>query len=71
MSTACRLAKRSASRPVFLGLRVPGTAAHNQRVAVGRTGLDGRPVPVEPGDPAAPPLRLMVGQLIEPFQAQR
>ena len=38
---------------------------------VGRTGLDGRPVPVEQGDPAAPPLRLMVGQLIEPFQAQR
>ena len=38
---------------------------------VGRTGLDGRPVPVEQGDPAAPPLRLMAGQLLEPFQAQR
>ncbi len=37
----------------------------------GRTGLDGRPVPVEQGDPAAPPLRLMADQLIEPFQAQR
>jgi sterol desaturase/sphingolipid hydroxylase (fatty acid hydroxylase superfamily) len=37
----------------------------------GRTGLDGRPVPVEQGDPAAPPLRLMASQLLEPFQAQR
>jgi len=37
----------------------------------GRTGLDGRPVPVEQDDPAAPPLRLMADQLIEPFQAQR
>jgi sterol desaturase/sphingolipid hydroxylase (fatty acid hydroxylase superfamily) len=38
---------------------------------VGRTGLDGRPVPVEQDDPAVPPLRLMAGQLIEPFQALR
>ena len=38
---------------------------------VGRTGLDGRPVPVEQDNPAAPPLRLMAGQLIEPFQARR
>jgi sterol desaturase/sphingolipid hydroxylase (fatty acid hydroxylase superfamily) len=38
---------------------------------VGRTGLDGRPVPVEQDDVTAPPLRLMAGQLIEPFQAQR
>jgi sterol desaturase/sphingolipid hydroxylase (fatty acid hydroxylase superfamily) len=38
--------------------------------AVGRTGLDGRPVPVEQDD-AAQPLRLLAGQLIEPFQAQR
>ena len=38
---------------------------------VGRTGLDGRPVPVEQNDPAAPLLRLMASQLIEPFQAQR
>ena len=38
---------------------------------VGRTGLDGRPVPVEQDDPAARPLRLMACQLIEPFQAQR
>ena len=37
----------------------------------GRTGLDNRPVPVEQGDPAVPPLRLMAAQLIEPFQARR
>ena len=37
----------------------------------GRTGLDNRPVPVEQGDPAAAPLRLMAAQLIEPFQARR
>jgi sterol desaturase/sphingolipid hydroxylase (fatty acid hydroxylase superfamily) len=37
----------------------------------GRTGLDGRPVSVEQDDVTAPPLRLMAGQLIEPFQAQR
>ena len=39
--------------------------------AAGRTGLDGRPVPVEQGAPAAPALLLCAGQLIEPFQAQR
>jgi sterol desaturase/sphingolipid hydroxylase (fatty acid hydroxylase superfamily) len=39
--------------------------------AVGRTGLDGRPVPVEQGDCAGPALLLVAGQLIEPFQAQR
>jgi sterol desaturase/sphingolipid hydroxylase (fatty acid hydroxylase superfamily) len=38
--------------------------------SVGRTGLDGRPVPVEQGDSAAPALRLLAGQLIEPFQAR-
>ncbi|HEV2452548.1 MAG TPA: sterol desaturase family protein [Streptosporangiaceae bacterium] len=38
--------------------------------AVGRTGLDGRPVPVEQDDPAAPALLLLAGQLIEPFQAR-
>jgi sterol desaturase/sphingolipid hydroxylase (fatty acid hydroxylase superfamily) len=38
--------------------------------AVGRTGLDGRPVPVEQDDAAGPALRLLAGQLIEPFQAQ-
>jgi sterol desaturase/sphingolipid hydroxylase (fatty acid hydroxylase superfamily) len=38
--------------------------------AVGRTGLDGRPVPVEQDGAAAPALLLMAGQLIEPFQAQ-
>jgi sterol desaturase/sphingolipid hydroxylase (fatty acid hydroxylase superfamily) len=37
---------------------------------VARTGLDGRPVPVEQDEPAGP-LRLMAGQLVEPFQAQR
>jgi sterol desaturase/sphingolipid hydroxylase (fatty acid hydroxylase superfamily) len=39
--------------------------------AVGRTGLDGRPVPVEQDDSAGPALLLVAGQLIEPFQAQR
>jgi sterol desaturase/sphingolipid hydroxylase (fatty acid hydroxylase superfamily) len=38
--------------------------------AVGRTGLDGRPVPVEQDDSARPALLLMAGQLIEPFQGQ-
>ena len=38
--------------------------------AVGRTGLDGRPVPVEQDDSAGPALLLLAGQLIEPFQAQ-
>jgi hypothetical protein len=39
--------------------------------AVGRTGLDGRPVPVEQDGSAAPALLLVAGQLIEPFQVQR
>jgi sterol desaturase/sphingolipid hydroxylase (fatty acid hydroxylase superfamily) len=40
--------------------------------AVGRTGLDGRPVPVEQDGSAGPaPLRLLAEQLIEPFQATR
>ena len=39
--------------------------------AVGRTGLDGRPVPVEQNGSAAPALLLMAEQLTEPFQAQR
>ena len=38
--------------------------------AVGRTGLDGRPVPVEQDNSAAPVLLLLAEQLIEPFQAQ-
>jgi sterol desaturase/sphingolipid hydroxylase (fatty acid hydroxylase superfamily) len=38
--------------------------------AVGRTGLDGRPVPVEQEGSAAPALRLLAGQLVEPFRAQ-
>jgi sterol desaturase/sphingolipid hydroxylase (fatty acid hydroxylase superfamily) len=37
---------------------------------VGRTGLDGRPVPVEQGGSARPALLLMAGQLAEPFRAQ-
>jgi sterol desaturase/sphingolipid hydroxylase (fatty acid hydroxylase superfamily) len=39
--------------------------------AVGRTGLDGRPVPVEQDGATAPALLLLAEQLIEPFQAQR
>jgi sterol desaturase/sphingolipid hydroxylase (fatty acid hydroxylase superfamily) len=38
--------------------------------AVRRTGLDGRPVPVEQDDLARPVLRLVAEQLIEPFQAR-
>ena len=45
--------------------RFPGRAG-----AVGRTGLDGRPVPVEQDDTAAPVLLLLAEQLIEPFRAQ-
>ena len=41
-----------------------------RHAAVARTGLDGRPVPVEQGAPATPALLLMAEQLIEPFQAQ-
>jgi sterol desaturase/sphingolipid hydroxylase (fatty acid hydroxylase superfamily) len=36
---------------------------------VGRTGLDGRPVPVEQGQSAGPVLLLLAEQLAEPFQA--
>jgi sterol desaturase/sphingolipid hydroxylase (fatty acid hydroxylase superfamily) len=39
--------------------------------AVGRTGLDGRPVPVEQAGSAGPALKLLAEQLIEPFQATR
>ena len=39
-----------------------------RRGAVGRTGLDGRPVPVEQDGPARPALRLLADQLLEPFQ---
>jgi sterol desaturase/sphingolipid hydroxylase (fatty acid hydroxylase superfamily) len=39
--------------------------------AVGRTGLAGRPVPVEQDGSAAPALLLVAEQLIEPFQAGR
>ena len=38
--------------------------------SAGRTGLDGRPVPVEQDDSARPALLLLAGQLIEPFRAQ-
>lgn len=37
---------------------------------VGCTGLDGRPIPVEQDDSSGPPLRLLAGQLIEPFRAR-
>jgi sterol desaturase/sphingolipid hydroxylase (fatty acid hydroxylase superfamily) len=36
----------------------------------GRTGLDGRPVPVEQGASAGPVLHLLAEQLIEPFQTR-
>jgi sterol desaturase/sphingolipid hydroxylase (fatty acid hydroxylase superfamily) len=39
--------------------------------STGRTGLDGRPVPVEQDGAARPALQLLAGQLIEPFQARR
>ena len=49
-----------------------GRARFPARGAVtGPTGLNGRPVPVEQDDTAGPALRVMAGQLIEPFQAQR
>jgi sterol desaturase/sphingolipid hydroxylase (fatty acid hydroxylase superfamily) len=35
----------------------------------GRTGLDGRPVPIEQGEPAGPVLLLLAEQLAEPFHA--
>jgi len=38
---------------------------------VGRTGLDGRPVPVEQAESPGPVLRLLAEQLIEPFGAPR
>jgi sterol desaturase/sphingolipid hydroxylase (fatty acid hydroxylase superfamily) len=38
--------------------------------AVGRTGLAGRPVPVEQGNPGRPALLLLAEQLMEPFQAR-
>jgi sterol desaturase/sphingolipid hydroxylase (fatty acid hydroxylase superfamily) len=38
--------------------------------AVGRTGLDGRPVPVEQDDAARPVPLLLAQQLVEPFQAR-
>jgi sterol desaturase/sphingolipid hydroxylase (fatty acid hydroxylase superfamily) len=38
--------------------------------SAGRTGLDGRPVPVEQDDSAGPALLLLAEQLIEPFQAR-
>ena len=42
----------------------------SRRAAVGRTGLDGRPVPVEQDTSRTPALLLLAGQLIEPFQAR-
>ena len=37
---------------------------------VGRTGLNGRPVPVEQDGAAGPVLLLLAEQLVEPFQVQ-
>jgi sterol desaturase/sphingolipid hydroxylase (fatty acid hydroxylase superfamily) len=42
----------------------------SRRGSVGRTGLGGRPVPVEQADPARPALLLLAEQLIEPFQTR-
>ena len=42
----------------------------SRSAAVGRTGLDGRPVPVEQDGSAGPVLLLVAEQLAEPFQAQ-
>jgi len=42
----------------------------SRRDEVGRTGLDGRPVPVEQEASAGPALLLLAGQLAEPFQAR-
>jgi sterol desaturase/sphingolipid hydroxylase (fatty acid hydroxylase superfamily) len=41
-----------------------------RRLSVGRTGLEGRPVPVEQDGPPPPPQLLLADQLIEPFRAQ-
>jgi sterol desaturase/sphingolipid hydroxylase (fatty acid hydroxylase superfamily) len=38
--------------------------------AAGRTGLNGRPVPVEQDTRRTPALLLVAGQLAEPFQAR-
>src|SRR5258708_7842336 len=42
----------------------------SRSAGVGRTGLDGRPVPVEQYDSAGPALLLVAEQRIEPFQAR-
>jgi hypothetical protein len=42
----------------------------SRSASVGRTGLDGRPVPVEQDDSTGPALLLLAEQLIEPFQAR-
>jgi sterol desaturase/sphingolipid hydroxylase (fatty acid hydroxylase superfamily) len=43
----------------------------DRRPVPGRTGLDGRPVPVEQAAAARPAMLLMAEQLMEPFQARR
>jgi sterol desaturase/sphingolipid hydroxylase (fatty acid hydroxylase superfamily) len=43
----------------------------HRRHAPGRTGLDGRPFPVEQDGSAGPALLLLAAQLAEPFQARR
>jgi len=42
----------------------------SRRDGAGHTGLDGRPIPVEQDDSAAPALLLVAEQLLEPFQVQ-
>jgi sterol desaturase/sphingolipid hydroxylase (fatty acid hydroxylase superfamily) len=42
----------------------------SRRDGVGRTGLDGRPVPVEQDTSRVPVPLLIAGQLIEPFRAR-
>lgn len=55
-----------------IDLRGAGRARFPSRgAAAGRTGLDGRPVPVEQDHAATPGALPLAGQLIEPFQAQR
>jgi sterol desaturase/sphingolipid hydroxylase (fatty acid hydroxylase superfamily) len=48
-----------------------GRAVFPARGVVGRTGLDGRPIPVEQDASADPFLLLLGEQLIEPFRAHR
>jgi len=48
----------------------PGSRFPSRTGSVNRTGLDGRPVPVEQEAAAGPALLLLAGQLAEPFRAR-